>query len=79
MKKVRITVMKMACYEDLIEKYENPITHACAMQVGQEFTANHQQITHVNLRQHSVDSKFIIIFTQGTDNIIFMISGSGAQ
>ena len=32
--------MKMACYEDLIEKYENPITHACAMQVGQEFTDN---------------------------------------
>ena len=24
MKKVKITVMKTACYKDLIEKYENP-------------------------------------------------------
>jgi len=40
MKKVKITVMKMACYEDLIEKYENPIEHACDMQLGQVFIAN---------------------------------------
>ena len=31
MKKVKITVMKTACYKDLIEKYENPVTHACDM------------------------------------------------
>ena len=29
----------MACYEDLIEKYENPLEHACDMKVGQVFTA----------------------------------------
>ena len=40
MKKVKISVMKTACYEDLIEKYENPITHACDMKVGQTFIAN---------------------------------------
>lgn len=40
MKKVKITVMKIACYSDLIEKYENPIEHACNMQVGQTFIAN---------------------------------------
>ena len=40
MKKVRITVMKTARYDDLIEKYENPIEHACGMKVGQSFTAN---------------------------------------
>lgn len=40
MKKVRITVMKTACYKDLIEKYENPIEHACDMKEGQEFIAN---------------------------------------
>ena len=40
MKKCRITVMKMACYKDLIEKYENPIEHACYMKVGQVFIAN---------------------------------------
>lgn len=37
MKKIRITVMKAACYEDLIKKYENPIEHACDMRVGQIF------------------------------------------
>ena len=40
MKKVRITVMKTAQYSDLMEKYENPIDHACDMKVGQSFTAN---------------------------------------
>ena len=37
MKDVKITVMKKACYEDLIEKYENPIEHACELLLGQEF------------------------------------------
>ena len=40
MKKVKITVMKMACYQDLIEQYENPIEHACDMKLGQVFIAN---------------------------------------
>ena len=40
MKKVKITVMKTACYKDLIEKYENPIPHACDMKEGQVFIAN---------------------------------------
>ena len=40
MKKVRITVKRMACYPDLIEQYENPIEHACDMKLGQTFTAN---------------------------------------
>ena len=39
-KKVRITVMRMACYTDLIAEYENPISHACDMKLGQSFTAN---------------------------------------
>ncbi len=40
MKKVRITVMRMAEYKDLMERYENPIEHACGMQTGQVFLAN---------------------------------------
>ena len=40
MKKCRITVMRMARYDDLIEKYENPIKHACDKQLGQVFIAN---------------------------------------
>ena len=31
---VKITVMKRAVHEDLIEKYENPIEHACDMTIG---------------------------------------------
>lgn len=39
MKKLRITVMKMAWYDDLIAQYENPIEHACNMKLGQAFVA----------------------------------------
>lgn len=37
MKKCKITVMKMACYKDLMEQYENPLDHACDMELGQVF------------------------------------------
>ena len=40
MKKVTIRVMRTARYDDLIEKYENPIEHACDMKEGQSFVAN---------------------------------------
>ena len=40
MKKVRITIMRVAHYADLIERYENPIEHACDMREGQLFVAN---------------------------------------
>ncbi len=40
MKKVKITVMRMAQYEDLMALYENPIEHACDMRLGQVFIAN---------------------------------------
>ena len=37
MKKVRITVMRKACYQDLIKRYENPVPHPCDIEVGQVF------------------------------------------
>ena len=37
MKKVRITVMRKVCHRDLMEKYENPIEHACTLEEGQTF------------------------------------------
>lgn len=40
MKKVKITVMKVARYADLIEKYENPLAHACNVREGQAFVVN---------------------------------------
>lgn len=40
MKKVKITAMRRSVYPDLIERYENPIEHACEMEIGQVFIAN---------------------------------------
>lgn len=40
MKKVKITVMKKARYDDLIEKYENPLEHECEVELGDVFIAN---------------------------------------
>ena len=39
MKKIRITVMRIASYPELMAQYENPMTDACRMQVGQVFLA----------------------------------------
>ena len=38
--RVKITVMKMACYSDLMAQYENPIEHACDLKVGQVFVSD---------------------------------------
>ena len=40
MKKCRITVMKRAVHQDLIDKYENPMEHPCDMEIGRVFVAN---------------------------------------
>ena len=40
MRKIRITVKKISCYKDLIEEYENPISHTCDMKMGQVFISN---------------------------------------
>ena len=40
MKKCKITVMRITRYEDLMARYENPISHACNMAEGQIFVAN---------------------------------------
>lgn len=37
MKDCRITVLRISRYEDLMEKYENPISHACSMEEGMVF------------------------------------------
>ena len=40
MKKIKITVMKKVCHQDLIDRYENPIENACDMVEGAVFIAN---------------------------------------
>ncbi len=39
MKTVRITAIRKASYPDLMEKYENPISHACDVTEGQAWYA----------------------------------------
>lgn len=43
MKDVKITVIRTACYEDLIKEYENPISHACDMKTGQIFISKNAE------------------------------------
>ena len=40
MKKVRITAVRQSIYPDLMERYENPMEHACDVRVGQVWIAN---------------------------------------
>lgn len=40
MRKCKITVTRISQYEDLMAQYENPISHACDMAVGQVFIAD---------------------------------------
>lgn len=40
MKKIRITAIRKTSYPDLMERYENPIQHACDVSEGQTWIAN---------------------------------------
>ena len=40
MKKCKITVIRKAKYQDLMDQYENPLENACDMEEGQVFIAN---------------------------------------
>ena len=37
MKRIRITAVRKVCHRDLMERYENPIEHACDIREGQVF------------------------------------------
>lgn len=54
MKKIRITVMRMASYPDLSAAYENPLEHACDMQLGQVFIADGWRQPEGDVRQRLV-------------------------
>ena len=43
MYKVKITAIRKANYTDLQKVYENPITHACDVEVGQTFVSTEGQ------------------------------------
>ena len=69
MNKVRITVVRKVLYSDLVEKYENPIEHACDMQEGQVFIANGwQRPEGLCLSAWESMSAFVMTLAHGGEN-----------
>ena len=70
MKKCRITVVKMARYDDLIAQYENPIQHACDMELGQVFLANGwERPEGMCLSAWESMSPFVMTLAHGGENL----------
>ncbi len=69
MKKCRITVMRRTEYKDLMEKYENPIEHACEFKIGEVFIANGWQKPDgfCNSAWDSI-SPFVMVLSHGGEN-----------
>lgn len=69
MKQCRITVMRMARYDDLIAAYENPILHACDLKPGQVFISNGWEKPE-GLCQSAWDtmSPFVLALSHGGQN-----------
>lgn len=44
MLKVRITAIRRSQYDDLIEKYENPLENACEMIIGKVFVSENAEM-----------------------------------
>ena len=70
MKKVRITVMKMGCYPDLMAEYENPMEHPCDMELGQVFIADGwNRPEGLCLSAWESMSPFVLALANGGENI----------
>lgn len=70
MKQCKITVMKVARYDDLIQRYENPIEHACSMQEGQVFIANGwERPEEFCLSAWESMSAFVLALSHGGENL----------
>ena len=69
MKKCRITVMRMARYEDLMERYENPMDHPCDLREGQVFVANGwQRPEGLCLSAWETMSPFVLALPHGAED-----------
>ena len=69
MKKVSITVKRVAEYPDLIARYENPIEHACCMQEGMTFIANGwERPTGFCPSAWDTLSPFVLALSHGAEN-----------
>ena len=69
MKKVRITVKRMARYDDLIAEYENPIEHACELKPGQSWIADGwERPEGFCLSAWETVSPFVMALAHGAEN-----------
>ena len=69
MRKIKITVMRKARYDDLIEKYENPIEHACDLEEGMVFIADGwQRPEGLCLSAWETISPFVMTLAHGGEN-----------
>ncbi len=69
MASVRITVVKMVCHKDLIEKYENPIEHACNMWEGRVFVSENGKKPEMMCESAwSVMQPFVKVLSEGGGN-----------
>ena len=57
MKKLKITVMKIAVHDDLIEKYENQVDEACPVKLGQSFI-----VSDMNKPAELCDSAWVSLY-----------------
>lgn len=69
MLKIKITVMRRTVYNDLIEKYENPIEHACDLKLGEVFYCeNAQKPDGLCESAWEIMQSFVLALAQGGGN-----------
>ena len=68
MKKVRITALKRAEHTDLMEKYENPIQHACDTRLGDTFVYDGKKPDGLCTSAWESMEKFVIALANGEGN-----------
>ena len=66
---VKITVVKISEYKDLIEKFENPIEHACNLKVGHLFySKNGEKPENLCPEAWKVMKEYVVSLVQGKGN-----------
>lgn len=69
MKKVKITAIRKTEYADLIERFENPIEHACNIKEGDVFIANGwERPENLCLSAWESVSQFVLALSHGGEN-----------
>ena len=69
MKKVKITAIRKTEYADLIERFENPIEHACNIKEGDVFIANGwERPENLCLSAWESMSQFVLALSHGGGN-----------